>query len=89
MGRFKFRRQHPFADYILDFVCIEAKLVIEVDGSQHADQQDYDERRTAVLEQAGFSVLRFWNNDVLLNTEAVCEQIYTVLQSAALDKTTE
>jgi very-short-patch-repair endonuclease len=61
----KFRRQHPFGDYILDFVCLEKKLVIEVDGGQHAQQAGYDEARTQKLIAAGFRVLRFWDNEVL------------------------
>ena len=60
----KFRRQHPFGDYILDFVCLENKLVIEVDEGQHGQQARYDENRTQELQAAGFCVLRFWNNEV-------------------------
>ena len=67
----KFRRQHPFESYILDFVCLEHRLVIEVDGSQHADAAVQDATRTAALEEAGFRVLRFWNNEVLAQTDAV------------------
>ncbi|MBI1907543.1 MAG: endonuclease domain-containing protein [Rhodocyclales bacterium] len=67
----KFRRQHPFQGYVLDFVCFERGLVIEVDGSQHADAAVKDAVRTDVLERAGFRVLRFWNNEVLTQTDAV------------------
>ena len=67
----KFRRQHPLGAYVLDFVCLDAKLVVEVDGSQHLDQQTYDERRSAWLARQGFSVLRFWANEVLSETDAV------------------
>ena len=67
----KFRRQHPFQGYILDFVCLERRLVIEVDGAQHADAAVQDAVRTEVLARAGFRVLRFWNNEVLLQTDAV------------------
>jgi very-short-patch-repair endonuclease len=67
----KFRRQHPFEGYILDFVCLECRLVIEVDGSQHADAAARDAVRTDVLERAGFRVVRFWNNEVLAQTDAV------------------
>src|SRR3954466_9793790 len=63
MQGYKFRRQHPYGDFVLDFVCLEKKLVIEVDGGQHADSLS-DEKRTKVLNQAGFKVIRFWNNDV-------------------------
>jgi len=67
----KFRRQHPFEGYILDFVCLERRLVIEVDGSQHADAAVRDAVRTDFLERAGFRVVRFWNNEVLAQTDAV------------------
>src|SRR5215469_14518591 len=67
----KFRRQHPFRDFILDFVCLERLVVVELDGGQHADSVTSDAARTAVLEQDGFLVLRFWNNDVLTNTADV------------------
>jgi len=76
----KFRRQHPFGDYILDFVCLEHKLIIEVDGGQHSEQADYDERRTRELQKAGFRVLRFWNNEVLQNLEGVKEKIWQVVE---------
>ncbi|OGP75878.1 MAG: hypothetical protein A2V86_05740 [Deltaproteobacteria bacterium RBG_16_49_23] len=71
----KFRRQHPLGDYILDFVCLEYKLVIEVDGGQHVQQAGYDENRTRELQVAGFCVLRFWNNEVLNEIESVKEKI--------------
>jgi very-short-patch-repair endonuclease len=67
----KFRRQHAFGDYVLDFVCLPAKLVIEVDGGQHAEAVVQDAKRTRFLIEAGFGVLRFWNNEVLLEREAV------------------
>jgi very-short-patch-repair endonuclease len=67
----KFRRQHPIGNYVLDFVCLDPKLVIEVDGSQHLDQQPYDERRSAWLASHGFAVVRFWANEVMSETDAV------------------
>jgi len=76
----KFRRQHPFGDYILDFVCLENKLVIEVDGGQHGQQAGYDESRTQELQAAGFHVLRFWNNEILKEIEAVREKIWLAVQ---------
>ena len=76
----KFRRQHPFESYILDFVCLEQRLVIEVDGGQHTSDMAYDAERTALLQRAGFRVLRFWNNDVLTGLDSVKEQIWIVLQ---------
>ena len=80
MAGYKFRRQHPFADFILDFVCLEAELVIEVDGSQHNYQIKTDAERTDRIEKAGFRVLRFWNNEVLGELESVKERIWIELQ---------
>ncbi len=76
----KFRRQHPFEDCILDFVCLENKLIIEVDGGQHGQQMKYDENRTQKLRAAGFRVMRFWDNEVLKETESVKEKIWLVVQ---------
>ncbi|HIJ95122.1 MAG TPA: endonuclease domain-containing protein [Desulfuromonadales bacterium] len=81
MAGHKFRRQHPFDDYILDFVCLDAKLIIEVDGSQHSENADYDNERTQHLQKAGFRVLRFWNNEVLNELESVTEVIWRELQN--------
>ncbi|HEX7635406.1 MAG TPA: DUF559 domain-containing protein, partial [Noviherbaspirillum sp.] len=75
----KFRRQHPFEKYILDFVCIDRGLVVEVDGSQHAHNQAHDHERTEKLRDAGFNVLRFWNNEVLNETDAVVQAIWNAL----------
>ncbi len=72
----KFRRQHILQGYIVDFVCLEKKLVVELDGGQHADQKAYDARRSRILEKNGFKVIRFWNNDVLNNLEGVLEMIF-------------
>jgi very-short-patch-repair endonuclease len=72
----KFRRQYPIAEYIVDFVCIPAKLVVELDGGQHLDAREYDDVRTRVIAAHGYRVLRFWNDDVLLRTEAVLEVIW-------------
>jgi very-short-patch-repair endonuclease len=74
----KFRRQQPIGQYIVDFVCFENKLVVEVDGGQHLESAS-DERRDAWLRGQGFEILRFWNNQVLEQTEAVLEKIYGVL----------
>jgi very-short-patch-repair endonuclease len=76
----KFRRQHPFGDYILDFVSMDAGLVVEVDGGQHAANRDADQMRTRALEEAGFRVLRFWNHEVLKELDAVKDAIYRALQ---------
>ena len=71
----KFRREHPMGPYIVDLICLSKKLIIELDGGQHATQIVYDEKRTSWLESQGFKVLRFWNNEVLTNTESVLEII--------------
>jgi len=76
----KFRRQHPFGDYILDFVCLTYKLVIEVDGSQHCSQTDYDDLRMERFRSAGFRLLRFWNREVFDEFEAVKEKIWMTIQ---------
>ncbi|QXP88635.1 DUF559 domain-containing protein [Methylococcus capsulatus] len=72
----KFRRQHPIGEYIADFYCDEHGLVVELDGGQHAEQKTYDERRTAFLQSQGLTVLRFWNHQVLGETEAVLQVIW-------------
>jgi len=71
----KFKRQKPMGCYIVDFVCIEHRLIIELDGGQHAEQSGYDQQRDAWLRSEGYTVLRFWNNDVMQNLEGVLEQI--------------
>jgi len=78
----KFRRQQPIGRYIADFVSLETKLIVEIDGGQHDDNEGRanDERRTAWLNEKGFRVLRFWNNDVLTNTNGVLEKISEALE---------
>lgn len=78
---YRFRRQYPLGRYIVDFICLQQRLVIEIDGGQHNDQQTYDDMRTTWLEAQGYRVLRFWNNDVLDYTEAVVEIIAAALGS--------
>ena len=82
MAGYKFRRQHPFGDFILDFVCLDVKLVIEVDGGQHSEQMEDDAVRSNKLVGAGFRILRFWNNEVLGELEVVKERIWMALQKA-------
>ena len=72
----KFRRQHPFMHFVLDFVCLELKLVVELDGSQHAEAKSYDDYRTKCLHDAGYVVLRFWNSQVIDELENVVEEIF-------------
>lgn len=69
----KFRRQHPIGKYIVDFVSLEKKIVVEVDGGQHNEpgNMEKDEQRTTWLENEGYHVIRFWNSDVLLNIDGV------------------
>ena len=76
---FKFRRQHQIGLYICDFACIDGMLVVELDGSQHAENLEYDVRRDRFLKSAGFQILRFWNNDVMGRTEEVLDTIYAAL----------
>jgi very-short-patch-repair endonuclease len=78
---FKFRRQQPLGPFIVDFVCLERRLVVEIDGGQHARQGNYDNQRDAWLRDQGFVVLRFWNHDVLRGIDVIKEQIYRNLQS--------
>lgn len=77
----RFRRQHPMGKrYIADFICLEKKLIIEIDGSQHAEcQQSYDAMRSAFLNQEEYRVVRFWNHDVLHNIQGVVETIRLAL----------
>jgi adenine-specific DNA-methyltransferase len=79
----KFRRQHPMGRYILDFYCIEKRLCIELDGGQHMQAATYDAKRDAWLRKNGVHVLRFWNNQVVAETEGVMEAIYQVLVEEA------
>jgi very-short-patch-repair endonuclease len=71
----KFKRQKPLGRYIADFVCLEIGLVIELDGGQHVQQAAYDQQRDGWLRAHGFDVLRFWNHEVLLQMDAVLEQL--------------
>ena len=81
LGGYKFMRQQVIDNYIVDFVCREKKLIIEVDGGQHMDATEYDEQRTRVLEGRGYQVLRVWNNDVFQNTSGVMEKILALLET--------
>jgi very-short-patch-repair endonuclease len=77
----QFRRQAPIGCYIVDFVCFERRLVVEIDGGQHADRMAEDQARTEWLGQQGFRVLRFWNNDVFLHLDGVLEKILEQLRA--------
>lgn len=82
-----FRRQMPISGYIADFACLEHKLIVEVDGSGHAEvaQERHDALRTKILEQDGWHVIRFWNDDVLKDINNVCQHIISVLQEKGVD----
>ncbi len=77
---YRFRRQHPTGNFIVDFACTRHRLIVEADGGQHADNEA-DARRTAWLEAEGWRVMRFWNNDILGNTEGVILAILGELSS--------
>jgi len=79
IGGYKFRRQHPLGPYIVDFVCIEKKLIVEVDGGQHDEKRSHDAIRDRWLEEKGFKVIRFWNNEVLRHIDIVEEVIESEL----------
>lgn len=75
LAGFKFRRQLPVGPFFADFACWQAKLIVEVDGGQHAERVFYDQQRTRFLERQGFTVIRFWNDEVLHNWEGVRQVI--------------
>ena len=75
----KFKRQKPMGCYIVDFVCVEYRLIIEIDGGQHAEQAGYDLQRDAWLRSQGYTVLRFWNHEVMQQLEGVLEQIRSTI----------
>ncbi len=80
---FRFRRQAPIGPYVAGFFCPDAKLIVELDGGQHALQVDADAERTDWLEKRGYRVIRFWNNDVLENIEGVHESVRAHLEDSA------
>lgn len=79
LGNIHFRRQHAIGPYIVDFCTVQRKLIIEIDGSQHNEQKEYDAERTAFLNQKGYRVIRFWNHEIENNIETVLE---TILRAA-------
>ena len=78
----KFRRQHDIGPYTVDFVCTDERLVIELDGGQHAGREAYDAERTRFLESLGYRVLRFWNHEALAQTDAMLEALVAELGKA-------
>jgi len=77
----RFRQQVPLGPYVVDFLCLEQRLAIEIDGGQHALATDADDARTAWLEARGFCVIRFWNSDVTRNIDGVTELILAALRA--------
>jgi len=82
LGELKFRRQEQIGRFIADFVCFEKGIVIEADGGQHATEKERDDERTQWLNSQGYTVLRFWNNDILSNIEGVMEAIRSACTEA-------
>jgi very-short-patch-repair endonuclease len=80
MKNSRFRRQMVIGSYIVDFCCPETRLIIEIDGGQHQENLEYDKNRTSWLESQGYTVLRFWNHEVLQHLNAVKEAIYTSIR---------
>ena len=80
MGGVHFRPQHAIGNFIADFCAPRRKLIIELDGSQHLEQAEYDAERTAYFESKGYRVLRFWNNDVTNNIQSVLKVIWEALK---------
>jgi very-short-patch-repair endonuclease len=76
----KFRRQQPIGPFIVDYVCFQRRVIVEVDGGQHAEQVVRNEKRTRWLEAQGYLILRFWNNEVLANTEGVAQAILDAVE---------
>ena len=82
LGGWKFRRQYPVGPFFVDFICLEKNIVIEVDGGQYDENKQLDLQRSAYLNRMGYRVLRFWNNEVLQETEAVLSSIFAKLSDA-------
>ena len=80
-GGYKFKRQYPIGPYIADFVCLEHRLIVELDGGQHALRQDYDTERTAYLEAQGFRVLRYWNHEFLPDPDVILDKVLRALNA--------
>lgn len=82
----KFRRQVPIGKYIVDFVCEQEKLIIELDGDQHAENEAYDEKRTQMLENHGYRVVRFWNGDLYEDIDGVFEELTHLVGGARAER---
>jgi very-short-patch-repair endonuclease len=88
MGDVHFRKQHAIGNYIVDFCAPRKKLIIELDGSQHLEQEEYDGERTAYLKSKGYQVLRFWNHEVMNNIDDALNVIWNVLHEEKRDDET-
>lgn len=86
LNGYKFRRQHPIGKFIVDFYCVQFKLIIEVDGDSHADKEDYDRKRTLWLEKQGYRVIRFTDGDVHENLEGVAMVIIEACERDVLNR---
>ena len=82
MAGYKFRRQVVIEPYIVDFICLDARLIVEADGGQHLEQAEDDLKRSAFLQSRGYKVIRFWNDEILTDTHIVLERIYNYLITA-------
>jgi len=82
----KFRRQVPIGKYIVDFVCEQEKLIIELDGDQHAENETYDEERTRMLENYGYRVVRYWNEDLYEGLDRVFEELSCLVGDARAER---
>jgi very-short-patch-repair endonuclease len=85
VGGFKFRRQHQIGLYICDFASLDGRLIVELDGSQHVERTEYDDRGDSFLRSAGYRVLRFWNGDVQAELDAVVDTIFAALHRPEMD----
>ena len=83
LNGYKFKRQVPVGQYIVDFICMQEKLIIELDGGQHTHAEIYDQNRTRFLNSKGYRVLRYWNHDVFKETETIVSAILEALENPA------
>ena len=83
LGGFKFRRQHAVGPFIVDFACVEKKVVIELDGGQHSENLESDAKRSKYLQKHGYRIVRFWNNEVLKEGESILNEILSYLNDSS------
>lgn len=81
-GGFKFRRQQPIGPYVVDFICQQAKLIVELDGGQHVDRRGYDQNRDRWLASQGYRIFRIWNHEWSLHPDAVLEELWVLLHDS-------